>query len=137
MGREYDELGRKQPSAEVNALSHEVIGAAIEVHRVLGPGYLESIYEEALCIELQARGIPFARQITFGVDYKGRRIGESRLDLLVGDRLVVELKAVEMLMPIHTAQALSYLKATGRELAIIINFNVSILKDGIKRVVHS
>ncbi len=137
MSRDSDSLGRREPSAEVNALSHEVIGAAIEVHRILGPGFLEAIYEEALCIELNARGIPFSRQVVFGVDYKGHRIGESRLDLLVGDRLIVELKAVEMLMPIHTAQALSYLQTTGRELAIIINFNVPVLKDGIRRVVHS
>lgn len=137
MGRGVDSLAARELGPEVNALSHEVIGAAIEVHRVLGPGYLEAIYEEALCIELQSRGIPFSRQVTFGVDYKGHRVGESRLDLLVGECLVVELKAVDSLMSIHTAQALSYLRATGRELALLINFNVPVLKDGIRRVVQT
>jgi len=115
-------------------LAHRVIGAAIEVHRVLGPGYLESVYEEALCLEMEARGIPFVRQYPIGVDYKG---GEARLDLLVGGILVVELKAVDALGPIHTAQVLSYLKATGRELALLINFNTVLLHKGIKRVVLS
>ena len=137
MGDESANRTKKEPSAEVNALSHEVIGAAIEVHRVLGPGFLEAVYEEALCVELASRGVPFSRQITFGVDYKGHRVGESRLDLLVGDSLIVELKAVESLLLVHKAQALSYLRATSRSLAIIINFNVPVLKDGVKRVVSS
>jgi GxxExxY protein len=137
MEKDAELLRRQEPSAEVNALSHDVIGAAIEVHRVLGPGFLEAVYEEALCIELKSRGIPFSRQITFGVDYKGHRIGESRLDLLVGDCLIVEIKAVESLLLIHKVQARSYLKATGRRLAILINFNVPVLKDDVKRVVCS
>ena len=127
----------KEPSTEIDQLARAVIGAAIEVHRVLGPGFLESIYEEALCIELESRGIPFARQVPVAVDYKGRKIGESRLDLLVGESLIVELKAVEALAPIHSAQVISYLKATRRHLGLLINFNVPVLREGLKRIVLS
>jgi len=118
-------------------LARQVIGAAIEVHRALGPGFLESVYEEALCVELGLRRIPFARQVAVGVAYKGTAVGESRLDLLVGGRLIVELKAAESLLPIHSAQVLSYLRATGNQLALLINFNVPVLKGGIKRIVLS
>jgi len=125
----------KEPSPKLDQLAHEVIGAAIEVHRTLGPGYLESVYEEALAIELALRGIPFTRQVVIAVDYKGHSVGESRLDLLVGGQLVTELKAVEALAPIHSAQVISYLKTTGHPLGLLINFNVCFLKDGVKRVV--
>jgi GxxExxY protein len=111
----------REPNEEVNRWSHEVIGAAIEVHRILGPGYLEALYEEALAVEFEARDIPFVRQSILTVTYKSRLIGESRLDFLVGDRLVVELKAVETLLPIHSAQVLSYLKATRLSLGLLIN----------------
>ena len=120
--------------ARIEEFANRVIGAAIEVHRHLGPGFLESVYEEATAVELTLREIPFTRQAAFSVDYKGHAVGASRLDLLVGDCLPVELKAVEALAPIHTAQALSYLKATKHHLALLISFNVSVLKDGIKRV---
>src|SRR5205085_71036 len=124
--------------ARIEDFANRVIGAAIEVHRHLGPGFLESLYEEATAVELTLRQIPFTRQTVFSVDYKGHAVGASRLDLLVGECLPVELKAVEALAPIHTAQALSYLKATKRRLALLINFNVSVLmKDGIKRVALS
>lgn len=119
---------------QTEQLAHEVIGAAIEVHRHLGPGYLESVYEEALGIELGLRGVTFRRQVVFALDYKGYQVGEGRLDLLVGGVLVVELKAVDGFAPIHTAQAISYLKATRHRLALLINFNVPVLKDGLKRV---
>jgi GxxExxY protein len=112
-----------------------VIGAAIEVHRALGPGYLESVYEQALAVELALRGVRFERQVTFALCYKGHPIGEGRLDLLVEGSLIVELKAVEELSAIHTAQALSYLKATGCHLALLINFNVPLLTSGLKRVI--
>lgn len=128
---------RREPSEAVDALARVVIGAAIEVHRVLGPGYLENVYEEALSIELREKQIPFKRQVVFGVDYKGHRVGEGRLDLLVGDKLIIELKTVEELAPIHKAQVISYLKATRCELGLLVNFNAPILKDGIKRVVLS
>ena len=119
----------------IDKVTEAVIGAAIEVHRTLGPGFLESIYEEALCVELSLRGVRFARQAPVGVDYKGHRIGESRLDLLVEDSVVVELKTVDALAQIHTAQVISYLKATGCRIGLIINFNVKRLTDGIKRIV--
>ena len=95
------------------------------------------MYEEALCVELKLRGIPFQRQVPVPVSYKGVAIGQSRLDLLVREKLIVEIKTVEALAPIHTAQAISYLKATGHQLAILINFNAAVLKDGIKRIVLS
>jgi GxxExxY protein len=129
--------GPEEPSAELDALAHRVIGAAIEVHRVLGPGFLESVYEEALCVELAARGIGFTRQVPVGVDYKGRRVGEARLDLVVDHRVVVELKAVESIAPIHVAQVLSYLKATELRLALLITFNVTVLRRGIRRLIHT
>ncbi|HET6314183.1 MAG TPA: GxxExxY protein [Chloroflexia bacterium] len=124
-------------AVELNRLSHDVIGAALEVHRVLGPGFLESVYEEALCLELELRGIPFARQAPLPVWYKGRIVGEGRMDLLVGGCLVIELKAVEVLAQIHAVQLLTYLRATGHKLGLLINFNVAVLKHGIKRVVLS
>ena len=125
----------KEPDKEIDQMAHEVIGAAIEVHRILGPGFLESVYEEALCVELKLRGIPFERQLAVGVQYKGEKVGDGRMDILVNDELIVELKTVDILAPIHVAQTLSYLKATGHALALLINFNVSVLKDGIKRVI--
>ncbi len=127
---------RSEPDERVDELAHIVIGAAIEVHKVLGPGFLESVYEEALCFELQMRGIPFERQAAIAVNYKGCQVGEGRLDLLVGGVLIVELKAVSELAPVHSAQVISYLKATGHKLGLLINFDVRMLKDGIKRVIN-
>ena len=127
----------EEPSTELDQLAHRVIGAAIEVHRVLGPGLLESVYEEALCVELAQRGMGFTRQVPVGVDYKGRRVGEARLDLVVDNRVVVELKAVETIAPIHLAQVLSYLKATELRLALLITFNVTVLRRGIRRLIHT
>ena len=124
-----------EPDTRLDELAHRAIGAAIEVHRHLGPGYLESVYEEALAVELGNRKIPFSRQPEITVSYKGNEIGKSRLDLLVDDRLIVELKTVEQLMPVHSAQVISYLKASGLQLGLLINFNVAVLKQGIKRVV--
>ena len=126
-----------EPDAKLDQLAHAVIGAAIEVHRLLGPGYVEAVYEEALCVELRLRKILFTRQVAVAVDYKGHPVGEGRLDLLVGDLLTVELKAVEALAPVHSAQVISYLKATNRKLGLLINFNVPLLKHGIKRLILS
>jgi GxxExxY protein len=126
-----------EPDSQTDALAHTVIGAAIEVHRHLGPGFLESVYEEALCVELRLRKIPFERQHPAKVEYKGEYVGEGRLDLLVDDRLIVELKAVREVAPIHRAIVLSYLKATEKSLALLINFKVSRLRDGVQRVVLS
>jgi len=126
-----------EPSERVDRLAQEVIGAAIEVHRHLGPGFLESVYEEALAIELTMRQIPFERQRPIAVSYKAHAVGEGRIDLLVAGDLLVELKAVDALAPIHKAQVISYLKATGLHLALLINFNVPILRAGIQRIVFS
>jgi len=128
---------KKEPDSETDRFAHEVIGAAIEVHSVLGPGFLESVYEEALCVEMQLRGIPFTRQPLMAVSYKGHTVGEGRMDLLVGGKLVVELKAVESLNALHAAQVLSYLKAMGLRLGLLINFNVLALRNGVKRLVLS
>ncbi len=128
---------RTQPAPELDALARRVVAAALEVHRHLGPGYLESFYEEALAIEMEARGIPFIRQAPISVKYKGHSIGEGRVDLLVGGELLVELKTVDQIAPIHKAQVISYLKATHLHLGLLINFNVPVLRDGIRRVVFS
>ena len=122
---------------DIERLAYEVIGAAIEVHRVLGPGLLESHYQKALTHELTLRGVPHTREEPFDVAYKGVVIGEGRLDFFVGQRLIVELKAVESLAPGHWTQALLYLAAKGLPLALLINFNVPVLRDGIKRVICS
>lgn len=119
-----------------NTLSNQIIGAALEVHRQLGPGLLESAYEECLAYELSLRSIPFERQKPVPVVYKGVQLDCGfRLDLLVGGLVVVELKAVDALMPIHQAQVLTYLKLTGCKLGLLINFNVLRLREGIKRMV--
>jgi GxxExxY protein len=107
------------------------------VHRLLGPGFLETVYEEALCVELALRGVPRARQVPIGLKYKGRTVGEGRLDLLLDDRLVIELKTVERIAAIHIAQTLSYLKLTRLRLGLLINFNATTLRRGIKRVIHT
>lgn len=125
----------REPSRRVDELARQVIGAAIEVHRILGPGFLESVYEEALTVELTLRDIPFERQKPIQLTYKDRTVGDSRLDLLIGGELIVELKAVETVHPIHPAQVVNYLKITGLELGLLINFNVMQLRDGIKRIV--
>jgi GxxExxY protein len=125
----------REPDQRVDELARQVIGAAIEVHRILGPGFLESVYEEALAIEFDLRDIPFERQKPVAVVYKTKVAGDSRLDYLVGKELIVELKAVETIHPIHSATVISYLKTTHLELGLIINFNVPQLRDGIKRIV--
>jgi GxxExxY protein len=126
-----------EPDAELEALVKAVFMAALEVHRILGPGFLESLYEEALAIEFRLCGIPFERQKSLTVKYKGENIGEGRLDFLVGGRLIVELKAVSALAPVHMAQVISYLKSTGLQLGVLINFNSVLLKEGFKRVIYS
>ncbi len=120
--------------SEDDRLTREIIGAAIEVHRFFGPGLLESIYEKALTHELQLRQIPVACQQAVPVQYKGKMLEDFRLDLLVGGEVIVELKVVEALLPIHTAQLLTYLKLTGLKRGLLINFKVERLVDGIKRV---
>ncbi|NMG22514.1 GxxExxY protein [Brasilonema bromeliae] len=128
---------RRELGEEMRQLTGVVIGAAIEVHRMLGPGFLESVYHKALEVEFQMRGIPYKSKPPVAVNYKGYQVGEGELDFLISDVLIVELKAVEKLAPIHEAQVISYLKMTNHSLALLINFNVPILKEGIKRIVLS
>ncbi len=119
-----------------NDVTGTVIGAAIEVHRILGAGLLESVYEECLCRELELRNIPFERQKEVPLKYKGVDIDCGyRLDIVVDRKVLVELKACNSLEPVHEAQLLSYLRLTGIKVGLLINFNVPVLKDGIKRLV--
>jgi GxxExxY protein len=120
-----------------NELSNAIIGAAIEVHRVLGPGLLEGIYEDALCVELETRGLEVKRQAGMVATYKGRDLPTVlRLDLVVGDRVIVEIKSIDKLLPVHRAQLLSYLRMSGKKLGLLINFNTTMLKQAIRRVVN-
>ncbi len=137
MNRQGTKSAKEEPNQNLDELAHRVIGAAIEVHRELGPGYLESVYEEAMAIELNNLRIGFERQLVFSVPYKDQKVGEGRIDFLVEGRLIVELKAVDKLVPIHTAQVISYLKATGCTLGLLINFNERLLRSGIQRVILS
>jgi len=115
--------------------SEEIIGACIEVHRHLGPGLLESAYEACLCRELSLREFRFERQRSLPINYKGLRLDCGyRLDLIVENRILVELKTVERLLPIHEAQVITYLKLTGLDTALLVNFNVSVLKFGLRRL---
>lgn len=121
---------------KINEVSNLIIGAAIEVHRRLGPGLLESAYEESLAREFTLRQIPFERQKPLVVKYKGTTLECGyRLDFLVWDMVVVELKAIEVLLPVHSAQLLTYLRLGGWQAGLMLNFNVSALKKGIKRLV--
>lgn len=122
-----------------NPLSYKIIGAAIEVHRTLGgPGLLESIYESALCHELSLQGIKTRSQVPVEVNYKGIKIRDPLfLDILVDDRIIVEVKATEKEHPIHEVQLLTYLRLTGLRLGLVINFGLRQVKDGIKRVINA
>ena len=118
------------------SLTKEIIGAAIEVHRELGPGLLESAYEECLCHELTLRNIPFHRQVPLPVEYKGLELDCGyRMDVLVQETVVLELKAVEKVLPVHKAQILTYLKLSGKSVGFILNFCAPIMKEGIIRMV--
>lgn len=121
---------------KTNFLTNQIIGAAIEVHKVLGPGLLESAYEECLCHELDLRRIHYTRQQSLPVEYKGVKLDCGyRIDLLVEDSVILELKSVDSLQPIHDAQLLTYLRLTGLKVGLLINFNVPILKRGLRRLV--
>ena len=123
--------------AHLNQLSRDFIAAAIEVHRELGPGLLESVYEVCLCEELLMRGIPFQTQVDLPLLYKGRDTGKTfRLDMLIDDTLIVELKAVEELKSVHEVQLLTYLKLTNKPIGLLVNFNVPYLRDGVKRKIN-
>jgi len=117
-----------------NALTRTVIGHAIEVHRTLGPGLLESVYEACLCHEFARAGLPFVRQKRVPVLYKGVAVDcDLVIDILVADALVLEIKAVQQILPVHEAQLLTYLRVSGVKLGLLMNFNVEMLKDGIRR----
>ncbi len=120
-----------------NDVSRLVIGAAIDVHRTMGPGLLESVYQECLKRELEIRNITYESEVQVKAEYKGLMFDCAyRMDLVVSDSVVLELKVVEHLLPVHEAQLLSYLRLTGKKLGLLINFNTPILKSGIKRVVN-
>ncbi len=122
---------------DINKLSGQIIGAAIEIHKSLGPGLLESAYEECLCHELQLRKIVYERQKPLPVVYKGVNLDCGyRLDVVVENAIILELKAVEKIEPIHQAQLLTYLKLSGLKLGLVLNFNVPVMKDGIVRIVN-
>jgi len=115
-------------------LTEQIIGAAIEVHRALGPGLLESAYEECLCHELHLRGIKFQRQVDLPVGYKGLKLDcRYRLDIVVENSVLVELKSIEQFLPIHQAQLLTYLRLSGKKVGLLINFNVAVPKNGVIR----
>lgn len=121
-----------------NKITEEIIGAAIEVHRHLGPGLLESVYEECLCYELSQRGLKFLRQLAAPVLYKSIKLDCGyRMDLLVEDEVIVEIKSVEALSPVYSSQVLTYLKICDKRIGLLINFNVPILTHGLKRIANN
>jgi len=127
----------KRTRERINALTESVIGAGIEVHRELGPGLLESVYEKALCRELTLRSIPFEQQVQVPLSYKGEPLDTHlRLDLVVDQVLILELKAVDRLLPIHEAQLLTYLKLSHLPVGLLLNFYETKLKDGLKRLIR-
>ena len=126
-----------QTPADVHALTEKVIGCAIEVHRTLGPGLLEGVYRECLIVELTAARIGVQGEMRVPLEYKGQPIrGDLRLDLLIEGCLVVELKAVEVLLPVHLAQVITYLKLTGFPAGLLMNFNTTSLRAGLRRLDH-
>jgi GxxExxY protein len=125
-----------ETSAQRDPLTEKVIGLAIAVHRELGPGLLDSAYEECLCYELKDRGIAFTRQVPLAVNYKGVRLDCGyRIDLIVDRTLLLEIKAVEKLLPIHDAQILTYLRLSRIRVGLLMNFHTVVLRDGIRRIV--
>lgn len=130
-----------EPNGEqqfLDRITEKIIGCAIEVHKGLGPGLLESAYEECLCYELERSGLKFERQVPLPVIYKGIKLDCSyRMDVVVENSVVVEIKAVENLIPVHDAQLLSYLKLYNKKVGLLMNFHVPILKKGLKRIVNN
>ena len=137
MNHHEDTKDTKDWRARANDLSNRIIGAAIEVHRALGPGLLESTYEECLVDELTLQGVSVRRQVPLPISYKGVLLECGYcVDVIVEDLVLLELKAIERLMPIHEAQVLTYLRLKKLWLGLLINFNVAILRDGVKRLVN-
>jgi GxxExxY protein len=136
-GAEGAEVISALPLSRLNQLTEQIIGAAIEVHRQTGPGLMESVYEECLCYELSQLGLRFQRQVHLPVSYKGVKLDCGfKMDLLVEDSVVLELKTVDQLLPVHSAQLLTYLKLSGKRVGLLINFNEPVLTKGLKRLVN-
>jgi GxxExxY protein len=128
-------MNHRDTETQRDPLTEKVIGAAIDVHRALGPGLLESVYEECLCYELSECGLKFSRQVNLPISYKNVKLECGyRMDLVVSESLIIEVKTVEKILPICEAQLLTYLKLTGLHTGLIVNFNVPVLKDGIRRM---
>jgi GxxExxY protein len=126
---------RDTETQRLNQITEQIIGCAIEVHRALGPGLLESAYEECLCYELSQKGLKFKRQVALPVVYKEVKLDCGyKMDIVVEDLVIIEIKAVQSLLPVHEAQLLSYLKSGNKPLGLLINFHVSVLKNGLKRL---
>jgi GxxExxY protein len=124
-------------SAEVERVAAQIVDSAVKVHKELGPGSLESVYETCLAYELSKRGLKVARQVMVPILYDGQQLDDAlRLDLMVEDSVIVEVKAVEKMLPLFEAQTMTYLKLTGNRLALLINFNVPLIKDGIRRIIR-
>ena len=122
---------------DLNQLSSKIIGAAIEVHKTLGPGLLESTYEECLCHELVLKGLKYDRQVNLPVHYKDKKLDCGyRVDVIVERSLILELKAVDAILPIHKAQLLTYLKLSNIQLGLLLNFNIPLMRDGVHRIVN-
>ncbi len=130
-----DTASSQSDLAKLNALTEKIIGCAIQVHKYLGPGLLESLYENALCLEFAVVGLRYQRQVAVPVKYRGQVIGEHRLDLIVEDMVVVELKSVERVEPVFEAQVLTYLRISGKKIGLLINFNSRLLARGIQRFI--
>jgi GxxExxY protein len=130
-----DTEGTEAELERINSLTERIIGCGIEVHRQLGPGLLESIYESALCVELEIAGLQYQRQVPVSVSYKNQIIGDLRLDLVVENSVVVEIKSVDRIEPLFEAQVLTYLRVSGKRVGLLINFNSRLLKTGIQRFI--
>jgi GxxExxY protein len=126
---------RAEVDPDLDHLTERIIGACIEVHRELGPGLTENLYEEAVCHEFDLRQLRYERQVPVPVLYKGKRLGDTRVDLIVERKVIVELKACESLNPVHRGQIICYLRLKKLAVGLLVNFNVAILRDGVKRVV--
>ena len=126
---------RDEDMSVINALTHRIITCAIEVHRVLGPGLLEPMYLSAVCIEFDSSNLAYVQQVVIPAYYKGQLLGQYRVDLIVEDLVLVEIKSVERMHPVFDAQVLTYLKLTGKRLGLLLNFNSPVMRDGIKRLI--
>jgi len=134
--QEHKERSHPVLDPKIERIVTEVIGAGLAVHRQLGPGFVETVYEQAIAFELRTRGLGFEQQSRIAVRYRGETVAQHRLDLVVERSVVVEVKAVKKLRPIHQAQLLSYLKASGYRVGLLMNFNVRLLVDGLQRFVR-